>query len=766
LVLESKFKDTQAESISSLLVSKTLPLQSFKVPRFQRNFAWTDEQVEKFWNDIYENYTNYKDTKVTSGGDLSNLVKSQYMLGPVVLRETSEKDVLEWRVIDGQQRLATLTILFCVIRDIIYDLNPPSKENNQRPLGYEESRELIEQYYKGKSYGWKLKLNLADRNFFEERIQKLETPQEKIRKWKENLKDKNQQDTFILSHKKLMKTYEFLYERILDALLTNFEAPFEQSKIKEEKKKSILDAVSKKIVNYPANYELDDKFFGEDWNGKKFNDKTPQNDEELKSENKEFERINSRKRGKKFASVNKFRRYKAEQKQKKFERILKKESDEQIPQTYRTTYIQNLVELPNFLDTVITDNFVVSVRVNDESDAFQIFETLNARGKTLSKSELIKNMCLRLIKNDDTAISLNEKWNKIFDDLIGEGQPDDVFIRESMRSRFFDEHELQGISNKKVSASIANLFRIIKEMVTTEEKVKSYIDNLEKDALFIRQLNNPEQYRDKAETGDEITALKSLGAGHIRLPIISANRRWNFNDDFKDFLQFIVKFHFRNRTIGQIAPGLLESWMIPTAKMIAQKTDETTYTYNLDEIKNFLRDKNIDDETFEFLFNRYEVNDTSIGKYILLQIEYFLSENISDVKPVDDLTVEHILPQNPDKTEWNETDFFNDWNNPNRLQKFESFIPLIGNLTLLRQELNSKLKNKGFKTKITKGYDSASVKLELMKQTVLNMSNIMDDDDKQQLPELNNNIQEWTARIIEKRTERFGKMAKDIWDLS
>ena len=75
----------------------------FVIPKFQRPFSWKKENFEALFMDIYE-----------AMYDQQNI----YFLGSMVL--WNEKDEI-YNVIDGQQRLASLTILLAVLRDSIKD---------------------------------------------------------------------------------------------------------------------------------------------------------------------------------------------------------------------------------------------------------------------------------------------------------------------------------------------------------------------------------------------------------------------------------------------------------------------------------------------------------------------------------------------------------------------------------------------------------------------------------------------------------------------
>ena len=67
----------------------------FKVPVYQRDFAWTKEEVDTLWNDII--------TAVKGGSP-------EYFLGAITACQSQDAKTFE--VIDGQQRLAVLSMIF------------------------------------------------------------------------------------------------------------------------------------------------------------------------------------------------------------------------------------------------------------------------------------------------------------------------------------------------------------------------------------------------------------------------------------------------------------------------------------------------------------------------------------------------------------------------------------------------------------------------------------------------------------------------------
>ena len=78
----------------------------FSIPSYQRPYAWTTEQTSELIDDIT--------TACGDSEDVSNA--SPYFLGSIVLIKDTLKP--EADVVDGQQRLTTLTILLAVLRDL------------------------------------------------------------------------------------------------------------------------------------------------------------------------------------------------------------------------------------------------------------------------------------------------------------------------------------------------------------------------------------------------------------------------------------------------------------------------------------------------------------------------------------------------------------------------------------------------------------------------------------------------------------------------
>lgn len=75
--------------------------RSYQVPNYQRPYSWKIAKVEELWDDLVEGYKE------------QGRMGEEYLLGSIVTVERREKN----EVVDGQQRLVSLTLMFCALRD-------------------------------------------------------------------------------------------------------------------------------------------------------------------------------------------------------------------------------------------------------------------------------------------------------------------------------------------------------------------------------------------------------------------------------------------------------------------------------------------------------------------------------------------------------------------------------------------------------------------------------------------------------------------------
>jgi uncharacterized protein with ParB-like and HNH nuclease domain/predicted transport protein len=122
--------------------------KQFIVPIFQRDYSWGTKQCLTLWNDI-----------IRVGNDQNS---KGHFLGSVVYiaAEENTADLTRWLLIDGQQRLTTLTLIMLALRARLKENGEEAGEDSPTP-------EAIDDYYLRNRHGkgnrrYKLHLRRAD----------------------------------------------------------------------------------------------------------------------------------------------------------------------------------------------------------------------------------------------------------------------------------------------------------------------------------------------------------------------------------------------------------------------------------------------------------------------------------------------------------------------------------------------------------------------------------------------------------------------------
>ncbi len=196
------------------------------VPNYQRPYAWGEEQVNNLWEDLYDS-------------------ENEYFLGTFVFNNEylSLRNVKE--IVDGQQRLLTLTIFFAVLRDIFLELKNKTRSDRI------QSNLIANQDLDGKDNTYKFMPGKNLEDYFLNYIQKEST------KIQESKPQTNEQ-------KLVKKNYELLYNKIykeLENLNNNQERIKYLSKLRDK-------VISLELVLVSVNKEEDAFTFFETLNAR------------------------------------------------------------------------------------------------------------------------------------------------------------------------------------------------------------------------------------------------------------------------------------------------------------------------------------------------------------------------------------------------------------------------------------------------------------------------------------------------------------------
>lgn len=369
------------------------------------------------------------------------------------------------------------------------------------------------------------------------------------------------------------------------------------------------------------------------------------------------------------------------------------------------------------LITDIVDNlYFTIIRVNNEMNAFKVFETLNARGVQLSSADLLKNYLFSLVDNTsqypDRIATLEERWSTLTKNIQAEKLPD--FIRYYWNSK-----------NKTVRAT--ELFKVIRENIKIDKDVFALINEMisYSDIYMALRDANDELWLGNRNITDNIQLLKDFGMKQQYSLLMAAYKKLDIRT-FERVLNDIVIVGFRYNVICGKNPNDIER---AYNNIAIQITDKGVYSREL------LKSVYVEDNEFLPLFNHKSFPDNSrnnkIIKYILGKYERFKggTRAVSVYSETD--TIEHILPQNPNE-EWGDNNY-----------DFDTLIYRLGNLCLLEKNYNKDLGNKSYKGKCMVYTQSAFATTKV-------------------IPE---NYSEWNSESINARQQNMGDCAKSIWKI-
>lgn len=134
-------------SIEHVGIGTVLSAHNLRVPIYQRSFSWEVEQITELLDDVQAAIDAHDE---------------EYFLGSMVL--TEEPDKKRPSVVDGQQRLVAVSMIYAAIRDY-FELQ--GDLDNRERAAHLENKYLMARDLRSRDIEPKLRLNTQDASFFE-----------------------------------------------------------------------------------------------------------------------------------------------------------------------------------------------------------------------------------------------------------------------------------------------------------------------------------------------------------------------------------------------------------------------------------------------------------------------------------------------------------------------------------------------------------------------------------------------------------------------
>jgi uncharacterized protein with ParB-like and HNH nuclease domain len=330
--------------------------------------------------------------------------------------------------------------------------------------------------------------------------------------------------------------------------------------------------------------------------------------------------------------------------------------------------LENKEELSGFVRFLFNKVLIIYVSTDNTEDAFRMFTILNNRGIPLTSADILKSMNIGLLQSEKDVKKYAKYWEEI-EGRFGEGFDRflnfvrTILVKEKSRTNLLEEFEIK---------------------VYKDGKLEQGLETLD----FIKQYDDV--YENIIELGD--TRLSNEVKNLLTIMRIG----FRSEDWIPPLMYYYEKFNIQriDEFLKKLEFKFAGDWITgvnPTPRLEAMNTIlkaiEKTEVGELDTLLNNPDIFTVDLEEFQRNISG-DIYKKQYAKYLMLKIEFLMSDNTVHLSSYKNISVEHILPQNPSQdSQWvevftNEERFF--WTNK------------LANLVLISKKKNSSLSNLDF----------------------------------------------------------------------
>lgn len=330
--------------------------------------------------------------------------------------------------------------------------------------------------------------------------------------------------------------------------------------------------------------------------------------------------------------------------------------------------------IAKLVTTVSSGLFFTVIFVDDDLNAYKVFETLNARGVKLASPDLLKNYVFSVVSNEtddsDELDRIESRWGNILDKLKDDN------VSSFLRAYWGSSREF--VREKE-------LFKVIKEGIADRAKAFDFLRELEYSLDDYVSLSHPDDSGWPRVDKDNVKLLKMFNV-RLPFPLLMAAKK-AIPHQFSDILDAIVKVTFRYNTIlnGQAN----EQERIYSKVAIGISRGELK---SANDVIRELKSVYPNDLEFQGAFIAKEMDTSNsrkknIAKYILRKVEA-ANSGMAEIADNSNITIEHVLPQN----------FSQNWSAPQG-EDYSSLVYRFGNMILVEEGLNREAGNSNFVVK-------------------------------------------------------------------
>lgn len=376
---------------------------------------------------------------------------------------------------------------------------------------------------------------------------------------------------------------------------------------------------------------------------------------------------------------------------------------------------------------------IISIQIFNEDEAYEIFETTNARGVDLSVADLLKNIIFKKLPPSEDKDYARDKWQEIID-LVEETSTE---MRRFIRQYWISRH---------ASVTEKRLFREIKRETIDYGEL---LDDLWLSAdIYNQLLEGNERDWAKFKNGRKMfgstTALRIMNVSQCNVLFLAILRNFDgIATDPARIFELIEKFSFKYHIVCKLPSNKVEKVYAGYAKSIEDTVKgvdkkhipgriQSSFSALEKELKEISPNKDFFISEFKEIAYRNTEQSRKLIKYILGKIDNSCRLTKEELIDFDNVNIEHLLPQKPGK----------DWGL--KIAEIKQYVNRLGNLTIVDKTINSIAGNKKMQEKV-----------EILTTSRLPIN-------KRLVEEIIANNYQWDEGFINKRQEQLAEMAWEV----
>jgi hypothetical protein len=385
-------------------------------------------------------------------------------------------------------------------------------------------------------------------------------------------------------------------------------------------------------------------------------------------------------------------------------------------------------KLIQLLKTLMELIVVLQMKVVEQGVAYEVFESLNARGLDLQQADLLKNRLYAMAESQGTKMAVGAAWSRTAKAIEQQSM---VTLTEFLHFHLVSKHR---------DAKLSDLYKhVLDHLGAPGVNAKDYAEDTAKMAEALQQILEAGSSFTPAVNRD-VESIRSLITNKYALTLLisGATKHLLGSAEMSQVIKSTHHYVFRRFVVENISVGAYSSEITKVARDYATGaiSNPAGLTARLGSLSTQV--------SFEAKFKDFEAPSNKVGFYVLEMIENHLTGNAGTMVQRQSVSqhLEHIMPKKATPADWAHMT-----SDPN----YADLTNRIGNLLVLEANINTSVKNKAFAFKdanvTNRDYQHSQMDLPRTVKTYLKAGL-------------------WTAESIKERQSALvTSYAKIVWDL-